>query len=65
MAKFINVPRPSALPESVGDDFLQQRIAEQQIPQVSVPSTESTSSVPPPLAYTGIVTGKQIGRAHV
>ena len=54
MSKFINVPRPSPLPEGVGNEFLQQRIAEQQVPTVPMPTTESPSSVPPPLAYTGM-----------
>ena len=54
MAKFINVPRPAQLPEGVGSDFLQERLAEQAVPEMGLPAVSPAQNTPPPLPYTGM-----------
>jgi len=51
MSKFVNVPRPSSVPQGVGSDFLRERIAENEVPAIDIPEEQQA---PPPLAYTGM-----------
>jgi hypothetical protein len=51
MSKFVNVPRPSSVPQGVGSDFLRERISETEVPAIAVSEEQQA---PPPLAYTGM-----------
>jgi hypothetical protein len=51
MSKFVNVPRPSGVPEGVGSEFLRERISETEVPSINISEDQQ---VPPPIAYTGM-----------